>query len=315
MRIKFLYKQDDSQVRKGSVVRRQRWSEILEDLGHEIIEDEVVQGKAELVIALHAYKSSDLVFEFKQVNPEIPVFIAMTGTDLYMLDEAKSIRTLELSDRIIVSQEQTTELIPEEFREKVAVIHPSVEIQDQILLDKSEQYFDVLVIGHLRAVKDSMRTAIATRNLPSYSKIRVLHLGAILEPEYNLLVEEELEVNKRYKYLGELSKEEVSNHIGSSSLMVLSSKTEGLSNAICEAVALDLPVLCSRIDSTIGMFGEGYPGFFEFEDTDELRELLLRAEEDEDFLDSLLSSAFILKKKIHRESETRAWSKLLSNNF
>ena len=45
-----------------------------------------------------------------------------------------------------------------------------------------------------------MRTAIAVRDLPKYSKIRVLHLGAILEPEYSLLVEEELAINTRYEY-------------------------------------------------------------------------------------------------------------------
>ena len=52
MRVKFLYKEDNSGIRKGSLVTRLRWTGILEDLGHEVVEAE-----PNLVIAFHAYKS------------------------------------------------------------------------------------------------------------------------------------------------------------------------------------------------------------------------------------------------------------------
>ena len=81
MRIKFLFKQDDSGIRKGSLVTRERWTEILENLGHELTIDNT---QADLAIAFHAYKSSELVFDFKQEYPKVPLYICMTGTDLYL---------------------------------------------------------------------------------------------------------------------------------------------------------------------------------------------------------------------------------------
>ena len=72
MRVKFIYQQDDSGIRKGSFVTRERWTEILENLGHEIT---IENTQVDLAIAFHAYKSSELVFDFKQEHPEVPLYI------------------------------------------------------------------------------------------------------------------------------------------------------------------------------------------------------------------------------------------------
>ena len=44
--------------------------------------------------------------------------------------------------------------------------------------------FKVCVIGHLREEKDPLRTAMAARLLPSSSRLRVLHIGRALNPDF-----------------------------------------------------------------------------------------------------------------------------------
>ena len=138
MKIKFIYQQDDSGIRKGSLVTRERWTDILENLGHEIAQESQTVEDPDLAIAFHAYKSSELVFDFKQAYPEVPLYICMTGTDLYKLEKAKAERTLNLADKIIVLQDRAKDLIPENYRDKVVVIYQSADIIDTVKLDKSE---------------------------------------------------------------------------------------------------------------------------------------------------------------------------------
>ena len=50
---------------------------------------------------------------------------------------------------------------------------------------------------------------------------------------------------------------------------------EGSCNAMCEALALGVPVIASRISGLIGTLGEDYPGYFAVEDTQALAEQLV----------------------------------------
>ncbi|MGH1569697.1 glycosyltransferase [Methylobacterium sp. P31] len=56
---------------------------------------------------------------------------------------------------------------------------------------------------------------------------------------------------------------------------------------ISEALVSGLPVIASRIVGTVGLLGPDYPGYYPVSDTGALGALLLRAEEDPDFLGSL----------------------------
>ncbi len=71
--------------------------------------------------------------------------------------------------------------------------------------------------------------------------------------------------------------------------MVLSSLMEGGANVVSEAVISGLPVLASRIDGTVGLLGEDYPGYFPVSDTAALGRLLRRVEAEPEFLAALAS--------------------------
>src|SRR5260370_17205469 len=72
------------------------------------------------------------------------------------------------------------------WRAKARVIYQSVEAlpgptsktkaNKAYLNDRSNGSFYACVIGHLRAVKDPFRAALAARSLPCSSRIRILHI-------------------------------------------------------------------------------------------------------------------------------------------
>jgi glycosyltransferase involved in cell wall biosynthesis len=55
---------------------------------------------------------------------------------------------------------------------------------------------------------------------------------------------------------------------------VLSSRAEGCSNALCEALALRMPVLASDIAGNRGLLGDDFPGYFPVGDAAALAEKL-----------------------------------------
>jgi hypothetical protein len=59
---------------------------------------------------------------------------------------------------------------------------------------------------YLREVKDPFRTALASRLLPSSSRLRVLHVGKALSDDMAEAARAEADVNPRYHWLGELQR-------------------------------------------------------------------------------------------------------------
>ena len=150
--------------------------------------------------------------------------------------------------------------------------------------------FDIAVIGHLRHVKDPFRAAKAARRLPTTSRIRIVHLGATETPQWTAMAKAEMKVNPRYVWRGDRPHAEVRRLLARARAMVLSSLSEGGANVISEAVAAGVPVLASRIDGSVGLLGQDYPGYFPVGDTVALARLLHRIETSPDFLARSASS-------------------------
>jgi len=87
---------------------------------------------------------------------------------------------------------------------------------------------------------------------------------------------------------------------------------EGSCNAMCEALALGVPVIASRISGLIGTLGDDYPGYFPAEDTQALAEQLRRAETDHAFLSELREHCGQAAKLLAPEREQQAWANLLA---
>lgn len=298
----------------GNRVTATRWGMILRQLGHRVtIATDFVGQDADLLIALHARKSASSVRRWAVRRPGLPVIVALTGTDVYrdLAHSAAAVRSLELANRLVVLQPLAVRQLPLTVRRKTRVIFQS---SDAVRARKpaAVSHFEVAVVGHLRAVKDPLRAAYAVRELPEASRIRVTHVGQALTKHYESMAVRETRMNRRYRWLAAVSNSQSRRLIARSRALVVSSRMEGGAIVISEAIVNRTPVLASRIDGNVGMLGERYAGFFPYGDTNALRGLLLRLEQDTRFESQLRRQCDRLYEQFSLDRERRCWCELLS---
>jgi putative glycosyltransferase (TIGR04348 family) len=312
----------------GNRITALRWAKVLRRLGNRVsILEKYDGGSYDLLVALHARKSHPSVVNFQRQNPGAPVIVALTGTDVYhdIRSNHLACESLELATRIVVLQPSAIKELQPRLREKSRVIYQSVEDrQKQAGRSRNSARrkprktkvgsggtFDVCVIGHLRAVKDPFRAAMATRLLPDASRIRVLQVGGAMTAAMAAKARKEMKANKRYQWLGEQSRSRVHRILNTSSLCVLSSRMEGGANVLSEAISASVPILASRIDGNIGILGADYAGYFDVGNTAQLARLLTHAETSPRYLAELKSWSKSLARITDPAREVQAWSDLV----
>ena len=299
--------------RTGNRVAALRWAKLLRELDHHVVlAQEYKSQSCDLMIALHARRSHVSIVRFRERHPSSPLILALVGTDLYgdIHTDSSAQKSLELADRFVVLQPMGITELPEHMASKARVIYQSVEPLPGKFTPK-KNVFEVCVIGHMRPVKDPFRTALAVRLLPLSSRIRVLHAGADLSGDMEETAREESSLNPRYRWLGNLPHWKSMRLLARSKLLSLTSESEGGANVVSEAIACSVPVISSRISGSIGLLNEDYPGYFTVGDTQELANLLQRAETDAGFYNSLKSWCERLKPLFEPADERRRWDKLL----
>jgi glycosyltransferase involved in cell wall biosynthesis len=271
-----------------------------------------VDGPFDLLVALHARKSHQAVIQFRESEIGKPIIIAMTGTDLHcdLGVSAKVDESLKIADRVLLLEPNAGFKLPLAHQKKLRVIYQSA----NAVVPKPKpltRWFEVTVIGHLRSVKDPFRTAYASSKLPDDSRIRIVQIGRALNRSMEKTARMIAARNPRYRFLGPLSHSETQRRLARSRLTVLSSKSEGGPAVLSEAIVNSVPVLASRIDATEGILGKSYAGMFPFGDTQTLTKLLRRTEIEPSFGRQLVDSTQLMKPKLQREYEVKAWEQLV----
>lgn len=301
-------------ARNGNSVTATRWKRILEQLGHRVLlQERYDDGACDLMIALHARRSFESIERFRRLHPDLPLIVTLTGTDLYrdirISPDAR--KSLGLADRLIVLQSMGVAELPKQLRAKTRVIYQSAAPVNGKALPLRNGLFKVCVISHLRPEKDPLRTAIAARQLPASSRVRILHIGRPLSKEMGRRLRAEVSRNPRYHWLGELPRWKTRQILANSHLLSLTSRMEGSSNVLSEAIASSVPVIASKIAGLMGTLGKNYPGYFTVGDTDELAHLLARVESDPKFYQRLKSYCARLRPLVDPKRERAAWKELL----
>lgn len=299
--------------RKGNRITALRWAGLLRQLGHRVSVRQEYRGeRADVLIALHARRSFPAVECWRRTFPDRPVIVALTGTDLYgdIRANSEARQALELASRLVVLQPLALDELPECFRPKARIIYQSTEAP-AVPPRLRKGIFEVCVLGHLRPVKDPFRAALAARLLPASSRVRVLHLGAALSPDMEQQARDEMDVNPRYRWLGDRPRWKALRVLARSRLLVQSSRLEGGANTVSEAIAAAVPVLSSAIPGSVGILGADYPGYFPVGDTQALAALLHRAETDARFYASLKAKCRRLRPLVAPTRERASWRRLL----
>jgi putative glycosyltransferase (TIGR04348 family) len=301
-------------LNNGNKITALRWARILRKLGHKVDVGQFYDGaRWDLLIALHARRSHSSIEKFYQLHPESPLIVALTGTDLYrdIHNDRKAQRSLEVATRLVALQPLAFAELPKHLHSKTRVIYQSAQPYRQQSSRSDKRTFKVCLIGHLREEKDPLRAALAVRRLPSTSRIRVLHIGLALDAHLEQRARAEAARNPRYRWLGELPHWKTRQVLARSDLALITSRMEGSSNVLSEALASSVPVVASKIPGLIGTLGKSFPGYFPVGDTQRLAKLLLKSENDAKFYRRLKRECARLSHWVEPKREFEAWRRLL----
>jgi putative glycosyltransferase (TIGR04348 family) len=304
---------ESTAVPLGNSVTSERWAGILRTLSHAVDIRNAWNGEeCDLLIALHAHRSADSIEKFRCAHPKRPLIVALTGTDVYrdLPNSQAAQRSLALATRIVALQESAVRELDEAAAAKTSVIYQSA-VPPEHREPPAADFFDVCVLSHLRSVKDPLRSAYAARLMPPSSRIRVRHAGRGLEPQLEAEAREEERTNHRYHWLGEQPHAAAMRLLTSSRILVVSSAMEGGANAIAEAVACGIPVLCSDIPGNIGMLGGAYQGYFGLRNTEQLAGFFKLLESDKSFISTLQEFITKIQYRFSPEHEMKCWERLL----
>jgi putative glycosyltransferase (TIGR04348 family) len=300
--------------RKGNRISAERWARLLRELGHDARVREHWDGRrCDAAFVLHARRCADDLREVRQRCPRAAIILCLTGTDLYddIHHDERARESLFIADALLVLQELAVRQLPPELHSRVHVVHQSV-TPPASLPGKSVRHTDICVVGHVREVKDPLRAALAARELPPSSSVRVLLAGGVIEPHWQARIRREAASNPRFQYLGELPAAGAQRLIARSHALVVSSRLEGGANVISEACVLGTPILASRMDGNVGLLGPDYPGLFEVGDTGGLAALMRRLEVDPAFTARLAARCRKLAPRFSPARERQALKKLLA---
>ena len=249
--------------RAGNRTSAIRWARMFQQLGHRVrIDTQYDNQDADIVVALHAWRSAKAIVQFKNKHPDKPCIVVLTGTDIYRFihtDPNTTLLSLQHATALVGINAMAAQVLPQEYQQKVRIIFQSTHYCSP--RPRKKHGFKICVAGHLRHEKDPLRPALAVRSLPSSSQIMIHHYGKAHSSNWAEQARLETSRNRRYRWYGERPVSELFKHYSESQLFVLPSRMEGGANVISETLRAQLPVIASYIDGNIGLLGNDYPGF------------------------------------------------------
>lgn len=291
-----------------------RWQSLLEGEFRSIVHNAWptdTKHHADLLIALHARRNAEAVRQFRKQYPEKPIVVVLTGTDLYrdLGESVEAKHAISVADALIVLQEDAIRHVPAPFRRKTHVIYQSAKPLQAAT--KAKGRLDCVVVGHLRGEKSPETIFRLVEAIPPSLPIRLLHIGAGLDPLLAAEAQALAGTHSNYRWAGALPHGLARTAIKRAHVLIHPSIMEGGANVIVEAITSGTPVIASHISGNIGMLGREYPGYFPVGDEMALLALLRRCVAETGFLSRLNTACAARAKLFLPESERASLSRVL----
>jgi len=309
---------------RGNWITALRWTQILTDLGHTVCTvdpseyDAMIDSSYDALIALHARRSAEQIVRFRTTVPQGKIILALTGTDLHVDLNGDSpcfrnvTESMNVADRIVLLEPEGRKQLVADLHSKCVVIYQSSTLPS---LQRPPQHADfrISLLAHLREVKDPFLLSRAVEQLPTSSRVQVMHAGEATTTSWRDRALSWTQKCSRYEWLGAIPHPEALELLANSQLTVLTSHHEGAPSVFSEAAALGVPILSTRIPASIGILGGNHPGLFNCGDALDLANLIERAESDPGFYQELGDASAALRDRLSPEAEMQAWETLLAS--
>lgn len=240
-----------------------RWAHLLDGPFEVLLTDRWRGEAADVLLALHARRSAGSIAAWAEAQPDRPIALALTGTDLYrdIHHDAAAQRSLVLARRLVVLQESAVDDVPAAWRGKAVVCFPSVEPMAAPPRAPVPP-LSLAMVGHLRPEKDPPTLFAALRRLAGRGGWCFEHMGAALDEALGAQARALQSEVPAYQWIGALEHAATRERIARAHVLVNASVVEGAPTVVVEAVASGTPVLASRIPGHLGLLGSDYPGLF-----------------------------------------------------
>ena len=215
-------------------------------------------------------------------------------------------------DRFVFQTEKAKEYFENDIQNKSVVIHNSVSINNVETIKIVEREKRIVTVGRLHIQKNQIQL------LKVFKEISKIYPDYVLEIYGKGELEEELKkycqenyIEDKVKFVG--TTQNLFEKIKSAKMFVLTSKYEGMPNALLEAMALGIPCISSNYSPTDSVFefiNDNENGLiYDLEKKEDLKKKIIKIIEDEKLAQKLSNNA---QKITTQNSEEKIYSKWLS---
>jgi L-malate glycosyltransferase len=250
----------------------------------------IKEFRPDILHALHAYRSRVVMSLSKELK--IPYIVTLTGSDydkyiINCLNEdfnsmklKKKKMTLEVmnnSSALVVYNDGTRERLLSclnkisglnEMSNKLFVIGKNIptiknseyNFRKELGISKSDFLFTL--IAGVRPIKNNVFPGMALADLQKqYDNLILALVGFVADEKYNELLKKSISDKKWIKYVGGIPLDKMNQVYLESDVILNSSKSEGESNAMVEAMFYSKPILASDVSGNSILVQDGINGY------------------------------------------------------